>query len=140
MPGAAFVNAAEGGALKMDCCNAVAVTSPAAAAGLWNVPSSFAMVSDLDFAYCICCSMLVLTLPQYYLQDQRSTYNFPSKEVKSLQLPHSLARRLNISKHHMRLAAHLHSLQSDDIENWTVCAEEDVEGVTEVFLLDLGRW
>ena len=34
VPGAEFVNAALGGALKIDCCKAVAVTSPTAAAGL----------------------------------------------------------------------------------------------------------
>lgn len=44
---------AEGVALKMLCCNSVDVTAPAAAEGLWNVPSSFAIVSDLDLAYCI---------------------------------------------------------------------------------------
>lgn len=44
---------AEGGALNILNCNSVAVTAPAAAAGLWNVPSSFAIVSDFDFAYSI---------------------------------------------------------------------------------------
>jgi hypothetical protein len=46
---------ADGGALKMLCWSSVDVTAPAAAAGLWKVPSSFASVSDFVLAYCICC-------------------------------------------------------------------------------------
>lgn len=51
MAEAVVVKAAEGGALKMLCCNSVAVTAPAAAEGMRKVPSNLAMVSDFDFAY-----------------------------------------------------------------------------------------
>ena len=43
--------AADGGALKMLCCSSVDVTAPAAAEGIRNVPSNFAIVSDLVLAY-----------------------------------------------------------------------------------------
>jgi hypothetical protein len=49
----AVVFEADGGALKMLCCSSVAVTSPAAAEGIRNVPSSFAIESDFVFAYAI---------------------------------------------------------------------------------------
>ncbi len=41
---------ADGGALKIDCCNSVAVTAPAGT-GARKVPSSFEMVSDFPLAY-----------------------------------------------------------------------------------------
>ena len=44
---------AEGGALNIDCCSSVVVTSLFAVAGIRYVPSSFATVSDLPLAYWI---------------------------------------------------------------------------------------
>lgn len=37
------------GALKMLCCRSV-ISAAAAGLGMWKVPSSFAMMLDLDFA------------------------------------------------------------------------------------------
>ena len=43
----------DGGALKICCCKSVLTVVVAAAVGILYVPSSFAIASDLPFAYCI---------------------------------------------------------------------------------------
>jgi hypothetical protein len=76
---------ADGSALKMLCWSSVAVTAPAAAAGLWNVPSSFAIVSDFDFANCICCSALLDRLEgEMAGYRERTAYHLHAEELKSL--------------------------------------------------------
>jgi hypothetical protein len=72
---------ADGGALKMLCCNSVDVTAPAAAAGLWKVPSSFAIVSDFVLAYWICCrgKTLVASRSYHALDLEAPTMSMPKK-------------------------------------------------------------
>jgi hypothetical protein len=134
------VVAADGGALKMLCWSSVAVTAPTAAAGLWNVPSSFAIVSDFDFAYCICCAELLDRLEGGLTGCcERTTYHLHAEEFKSLQRPHSLCRRLYVSEDYMCLTTHLLSLECYDIEDRTIGGEKHVERKTQVIFSDLCR-
>lgn len=111
--------------MKILCCSSVAVTSPAAAAGLWNVPSSFAIVSDFDLAYCISCPFVSLKSQQ---QTSLGTTNqLVTEELKPLQRAHSLCSCLRIAEYNVRLPSHLHRLHGDDIEDGSIGGEEGVE-------------
>jgi hypothetical protein len=89
-------------------------------------------VSDLVFAYAICCDGLVsLQQSLEYLK----THQVLAKEIKALQSAHGLCRGVDIPEDNVRLAPHLHGFERDDIQNNAVCREQHVEVPLEVFFL-----
>lgn len=79
--------------------------------------------------------VLALAAPKYALIDV--THHFLAEEIKTLQRPHSLCARIHVAEHNVCLAAHLRSLEGDNIENNTVCGEEHVQVPLEVILGEL---
>ena len=119
-PAAGWLGFEPGTPLKTDCCRAVPLTPPASAespysvsgTGILKVPSSFAIKSDLVFAYAI----FYANKRDANRETQETNHWLPEKH-ESFQLPHGLGGSRDILEDNVRLSAHLHRLLRHDVQD-----------------------
>jgi hypothetical protein len=65
------------------------------------------------------------------------THHIPPKECEALQRAHGLGRGVDVTEHNVRLSAHLHSLERDNIQNDAIGCKQHVQVALEIFLRQL---
>lgn len=65
------------------------------------------------------------------------THHVPPKEREALQRAHSLGGGVDVTEHNVRLPAHFHSLERDNIQNDAIGCTQHVQVALKVFFWQL---